>query len=322
MYLTDEEDDQMKLNAKDRDKKEREYFERKKKKQEEARKLSMERAQKQKAEREARERAAREQAAKEATRKKAAESQAAKTAKERDAEEKAYYESGGTTTPIKALHQAGKTGVAQSTNTDTGEYKAKNVPTASDYAKEIAWREKQDALVYEDFANRWKPGSGILGAGSKAYAENVEHEWKDFTSGQIPIPDLTFFDSVEAQKSSRDISATEVMLDMAIPGAIAGATLGLPFIGASIPVAIAGSALSSIGGSVVGSVIDPSLESSGPSETFRIIARDEDQKITTFYEATKYNQGGIDMITTIRADGVVDGIVTRDYYPYDSFKKE
>ena len=40
------------------------------------------------------------------------------------------------------------------TDTGTGEYKTETGTTASDYAKEIDWREAQDAMVYE--GDRWK----------------------------------------------------------------------------------------------------------------------------------------------------------------------
>ena len=62
------------------------------------------------------------------------------------------------------------------TDTDTGEYKAKAVPTASDYAKEIAWREKQDEKVYEDRKTGMSTASsnkvgGFSGGGSSSWGD-------------------------------------------------------------------------------------------------------------------------------------------------------
>ena len=196
---------------------------------------------------------------------------------------------------------------------------------------EVLWRDAQDAMIYEDMKNGWKPNGDTVSAENRNNAEDVMSGWVEFTGGQIPIPDLAQFDNIEVQKDNRDISELEVFADKTLPGFTIGEGIGILANGAimyytgvdvSPYTTKAVSAISGLAGAGIGYVSYPSLKSAGPSESFKIIAYDEDQKITAIYEADKYSQGGIDMVTTYRADGVVDGYVTRDYYPYDSFSKE
>jgi hypothetical protein len=107
-----------------------------------------------------------------------------------------------------------------------------------------------------------------------------------------------------------------------VPSAIAGATLGLPFAGIGGPVG-AGLALgTSVAGTKIAKAVNPSLKSAGPSETMEIIADWEEQGVSIIYSATKYSEGGMDIRTSISADGVIDSATSEDYYPYNAFKEE
>ena len=64
------------------------------------------------------------------------------------------------------------------TDAGTGEYKTETRTKASDYAKEIDWREEIDKQVYEDIENGWKPGG----------KENNSTTYSQSATRPTPIP--------------------------------------------------------------------------------------------------------------------------------------
>jgi hypothetical protein len=302
---------------------------------ERAKKLKAEREAREKATREAREKAAKEKAAREKAAKEAAKKtrsavkdlhkghstgdntggnqpvktpsgkpQGLMTAAQRDAEEKSYYES-----PIKTMHQAEKDDAGRYADTGTGGYEA-----VADYAKDIAWREKLDEMVYEDRKSGWTPGGEVIGAGYRDYTEGVVSKWNKFTGGQYPLKDLTGFDSVKVYENNKDIKPIDVILAKEVPGAVAGATIGLPFAMLGPAAGFLGAGAAGLAGNKIGEALNPSLISEGPMESMELVGRSDDQNMTVIITAKKYNEGGMDVQTTYSFDGVAE--------PVDSFKKE
>jgi hypothetical protein len=79
------------------------------------------------------------------------------------------------------MHQAGKKGVGASADTDTGEYKSKTALAASDYAKEVAWREARDEKLYE--SDRFKKFSKL---------NNMTYDDKGYIQDQVQLGDIPY----------------------------------------------------------------------------------------------------------------------------------
>ena len=184
---------------------------------------------------------------------------------------------------------------------------------------DILWREEQDAMVYEDMKNGWKPNGDVIGAGHRAYAKDVMSEWDEFTGGQYPIPDLTTYHNFKVYKGAEEISPIKARGKKYLPSAVTGAALGTPF-GLIGPLAggIASTVITLLGPEI-DKTINPTLISAGPAKTMEISVYDSDQDVTIYYTATKYAENGMDVRVTYKAHGSDKGYFSNSIYPYNTF---
>jgi len=194
--------------------------------------------------------------------------------------------------------------------------------------QDILWREEQNALVYEDIKNEWTPNSGVLGAGRRAYAEDVMSEWNEFTEGKYPIPDLTTFDEFEVYGDSGNISDLQVQIKNIIEGALVGESLGLAAIGTYTAIAEqlpppkvinAVNKITGFVGAAIANIYGESNFSSGPVDKMGIRVKDGNEY--TSYDAVKYT-AGMDIATTEQRPFLKDKYVDTQSFPYDSYDEE
>lgn len=179
-------------------------------------------------------------------------------------------------------------------------------------------------MAYEDMANGWKPDSEILGAGRRAYAEDVETEWDEFTGGQHSVLGIELMDNIRVFKMSGDNSPLEVFMETDFPNTAMSSMVAAPFTLIPGPLGKVAAFAAGLGANkLMEEDVNPTLKSAGPYETMEVVADWTDQGILVTYSATKYNEGGMDITTTIMGkEGGPLVSSTTEVYPYNTFKED